>query len=104
MTWWKLAALVAVVALLGTGMYTLRGERKAIDAEVADLEAKYNALKREEQSINDKIEYYNVPENLIKEAKSQFNYKEPGEQLMILVQPQATAATSSATSSTTTTP
>lgn len=102
MTWWKLTALIAVVALLGTGMYTLRGERKAIDAEVADLEAKYNALKREEQSINDKIEYYSVPENLIKEAKSQFNYKEPGEQLMILVQPQVTA-TSTATSSATTT-
>lgn len=93
--WWKIIAVGGAVVVVGTGVYTLRQKRATIDLEVANLKAKYEELRREEKMVQEKIEYYESPENRLKEAKSQFNYREPGEQLLILVPKQTPQASSS---------
>ncbi len=98
-TWWKFLAVGGAIALVGTGMYALREKRAVIDVEVAELKTKYEALKREKKSVEEKIEYYESAENRLKEAKSQFNFREPGEKLIILVPKQVTSTATSSSSS-----
>lgn len=94
---WRPIALLAIVALLGVGTYNLNSQRKALNAETADLRAKFEKLKQEKDITVSDIEYYSKQENLIKEAKKQQNIVRSGEELIIIV-PEAKTATTSATS------
>lgn len=63
------------------------------------MQSKYEALKKDNQQTEKEIQYYENPENRLKEARSQFNFKEPGERLLIVVPTVTTATTSTSTAS-----
>ncbi len=65
-------------------------ERRSLSREVNELKSEFQALQEENQELTARIEYFKNPENLLKEIKSQFNYREQGEGLIIIV-PNATA-------------
>lgn len=65
-------------------------EKRALRKEVAELRSELKNLESENRELISKIEYFKKPENLLKEIKSQFNYREEGEGLIIIV-PNATA-------------
>ena len=93
MEWWKIAVLVLVFAILAWGMYDLMSTKNVLTDEVKTLQKSVQALKDENRSLSASIDYYKVPENLLKEVKAQFNYREAGEKLIIIV-PNATSTTS----------
>ncbi|MDO8557346.1 MAG: septum formation initiator family protein [Candidatus Jorgensenbacteria bacterium] len=99
---WRSVALLAVIALLGFGIYNLHGQRKALDAEVADLRAKFEKLQHKKDTTASDIEYFNNPENRLKEVKKQQNLVNSGEKLIIVV-PETKTATTTASSKATST-
>ncbi|NCO15467.1 hypothetical protein GW816_00990 [Candidatus Wolfebacteria bacterium] len=50
-----------------------------------NLNSRLQALLKENADLQSDIEYFSHPENLEKELKSRFNYKKPGEKMMIIV-------------------
>jgi hypothetical protein len=48
-------------------------------------ESEAQALARENERIEDDLDYYANTENLMKEFRSLFNYRKPGEELHIIV-------------------
>lgn len=82
---WKIIIIIFVIAILGAGVYSLRSEGKKLKAEVGELTATLNELDQENEELRNNIKYFEEPENLLKELKSQFNYKERGEELIIII-------------------
>ncbi len=86
----NILVLFFVVVLLAAGIYKLSVETKNLQKETVDLKNSFRKMKSENDSLVEKIEYYKRPENLLKELKSQFNFVESGEKLIIIV-PSATS-------------
>lgn len=82
---WKLAILILTILALGWGFFALRSERANLDTEAKTLKADVSAIQEKNAGTEEKINYFKDPENLLKEAKSQFNYRAPGEELIIIV-------------------
>ena len=72
---WRSAIIVLVVALLGVGIYNLQQQRKTLDAEAADLRAKFEKLKAEKNITIADIAYFEKIENRLKEAKKRRFHK-----------------------------
>ncbi|MBI5732554.1 septum formation initiator family protein [Candidatus Jorgensenbacteria bacterium] len=87
-------SLLIVVGILGWGLYTLTTEKTALETEVNHLENSVKKLDTENITLRTDIDRLKQPENLLKELKSQFNYREDGEKLIILVPATATRPTS----------
>lgn len=81
----RLFVLIAAAVVLGIMAYSLYGERKTVAEEVIRLRAEHERYASENAHLLSKIEYFKIPENLLKESRSQFNYVLPGEKLIILV-------------------
>lgn len=90
MSWFKWVVIMVLVVLLGSGLYRLTSENSDLKQKTAELEAKFTAIQAENKNLASQIEYYGHPENLVKELKARFNYKEAGEQLFIVI-PSATS-------------
>lgn len=75
---------------MGLGGYGLMGEKRGLKNEVTELRGEFEALEKENRELVARIKYFENPENLLKEIKSQFNYREQGEGLIIIV-PNATS-------------
>ena len=82
--------IVVIVVVLGLGIYSLMREKQGLEREVAGLRSEFRNLEKENRELNSRIEYFASSENLLKEIKSQFNYCEQGEGLIIIV-PNKTA-------------
>lgn len=86
MNWvWKTIIIAAIVILLGLGLYKLWVQNQELGAEVEDLNATLTEVKEENRELEYEIDYFKNPENLLKEVKSQFNYREQGEEMIIVV-------------------
>ena len=60
-------------------------ERNSLKANLDKLNSRLQALLKENADLGSEIEYFSHPENLEKELKARFNYKKPGEEMMIVV-------------------
>lgn len=81
----RLFVLIVAVGVLGVMAYSLYGDRVAVVDEVIRLRTKHKQFTSENADLFSKIEYFKIPENLLKESRTQFNYIVPGEKLIILV-------------------
>jgi len=70
---------------LGTGFYSLQSENNQLNAELIQVKKNLAELKKESKNLQDQVDYYQVPENVLKEYRSQFNYKKPGEKMFIII-------------------
>lgn len=82
---WKTIAIVAVVGVVGFGVYNLWLENKEMDKELQRISETYEELKSENRNIKDQIDHFENTDNLKEEARKNFNYKEPEEKMMIIV-------------------
>lgn len=76
-----------LVILLSSGLYRLMSENADLKKKIQELEDKFNVIEKENKNLVNQVEYYSHLENLVKELKTRFNYKEAGESLIIIVPP-----------------
>jgi len=92
MSFWKILVIVAICVFIGAGLFSIWKEKKGLDKENKALEAELSGLLVENKELEEEIRYYKDEENLLKEAKSQFNYRAPDEKLFIIVPEAATGS------------
>lgn len=83
-----MAILIVLILIFGAVSYevfSLFRERNNLMGQVSDLQNKINNLNKDNDNLRAEIEYYSHPENLEKELLSKFNYKKPGEKMIIVV-------------------
>lgn len=80
--------LLAVAALLWQ-LIQLYMQNSALKSSLGVIEDKLNNLNEENGKFQADLEYFASPENLEKELRSKFNYKKPGEKIIIVVPPKA---------------
>lgn len=53
--------------------------------EEAGVRSRLSTLEGEQANLNEEVVYFSDIRNLAKELKSLFNYKKPGEKMMIII-------------------
>lgn len=85
MKWLKFTVLGIIIVVFVWGFYIVFTEKNSLHSEIVSLRDEIGTLEDENQSLEFDISYFSNPENLLKELKSKFNYREEGEHLIILV-------------------
>lgn len=78
-------ALSLLVTLLFVQVYGLYVKKVALKNNLGKINSEIEKLGTENQNLTADLEYFADPLNLAKEFKSKFNYKKPGEKLIIVV-------------------
>ncbi len=81
----KILVLVVIIGFLSWGLFNLEKQSRNLEVKVNNLKTNAEALDKDNQKLKDDIEYYSHPENLLKEVKSLFNYRQPGENLIKII-------------------
>ncbi|MFA5099067.1 MAG: hypothetical protein WC461_02525 [Candidatus Paceibacterota bacterium] len=82
---WLLAILALVLIGISVQVYFILKESNGLKKDLDDLNGRMGALAKENAKLKSDIEYFSIPENLEKELKARFNYKDAGEEMMIVV-------------------
>jgi hypothetical protein len=96
----KIAAIVVISLLLifiGAKVYSFIAQENQLSADLSDIQNRLTKAQTDEASLQDDAKYLANPVNLEKELRARFNYKKPGETMVVIIPPQ-TAATTTATS------
>lgn len=80
-----LILVLVTLAFVGFQVYKLYAERKTLIQEEAGVRSQLSTLEGEQANLNEEIVYFSDIRNLAKELKSLFNYKKPGEKMMIII-------------------
>lgn len=94
---WRYVIFLAVIVLLGWGIYGVVAEKGNLSDTADALRVELGALDDENSALESDNAYYANEENLVKALKEQFNYRATDEKLIILVSP-ASESSSTATS------
>ena len=89
--------MLIVTGTLLYGTVQLFIEHQGLSAEYADIEARMRSLQTDSANLTSDLQYYQDPANLEKELRSRFNYKAPGEKLVIVVPGTGASSTASST-------
>jgi len=81
----KILALLVIIGFLSWGLFNLEKQSRNLEVKINSLKIDAEALNKDNQKLKADIEYYSHPENLLKEAKSLFNYHQPQEKLMFII-------------------
>jgi hypothetical protein len=95
----KIAAIVLLsiaIVFLGVKTYSFWRQEADLNAQLTDIESRLTKAKADEQSLASDSQYLANPLNLEKEFRSRFNYKKPGETMVVIVSGSSSTATSSA--------
>ncbi|MEK7478934.1 MAG: septum formation initiator family protein [Patescibacteria group bacterium] len=90
MSLWKVLIVALIMFLVGAGLLNLWKEKKDLKKESEKLRAELSGLVEDNKKLEEEVKYFEDEENLLKEAKSQFNYRAPDEKLFIIV-PEASS-------------
>jgi len=82
---WLVIILSLVLIGVSAQVYLILKESNGLKKDLDDLNGRMSALAEENANLKSEIEYFSIPENLEKELKSRFNYKDAGEKMMIVV-------------------
>lgn len=82
--------LISIIVLIVTGALVFVGgqlyfSNRSMSVSASALMDRLDALKIDSRNLKADLEYLKIPENLEKELRSRFNYKKPGEKLIIIV-------------------
>lgn len=83
--------LFIVVVFVGWNIFNFLGQEHALNQDLSDAEARLTAAKLQEANLEEEAQYLSNPANLEKELRAQFNYKKPGETMIIIVPAQASS-------------
>lgn len=77
--------LVLLLGAAGFQLYNLYRQKSQLRREAAAAAAEYQKLSNENGVLQADLGYFSNQENLSKDLKSKFDYKRPGERLIIIV-------------------
>ena len=80
---WLFIAAVAII--LSLGIYKLAADKNALARETENAKTELNELYEEKKFLEEEMDYLANPENILKQFKTRFNYRKPGENIMIIV-------------------
>ncbi|HEY5221422.1 MAG TPA: septum formation initiator family protein [Candidatus Paceibacterota bacterium] len=92
----KIAAIVVLslfLIVIAAQVFSFVGQEWSLGGQLADVQANLTKAQTQETSLQQEVQYLSNPANLEKELRARFNYKKPGETMIIIV-PQATSTTS----------
>jgi cell division protein FtsB len=92
----KIASIVVLslfLILIGVQVYSFVAQEWSLGSQLADVQENLTKSQAQETSLQEETQYLSNPENLEKELRARFNYKKPGETMVIIV-PDATSTTS----------
>ncbi len=84
----KLVSIIILAVILTAVLvqvFLILKERNQLKNKIDDLNGRLGVLLKENSELQKEIEYFSRPENLEKELRQRFNYKKPGEKMMIIV-------------------
>ncbi len=87
--------LVFVLIFVGGRIYSFFAQERQLSSDLADIEARLTKAKSDEASLEAEMQYLADPVNLEKELRARFNYKKPGETMIVIVPAESSTATSS---------
>lgn len=86
-----------IVLIVGGALFLVSGQlyfsNRSLSVSAESLKNRLNALKADSANLMSDLEYLKYPENLEKEIRSRFNYKNPGEKLIIVVPANSASTT-----------
>ena len=85
-----------VLIFIGIRVVSFWDEQQGLKQSMSDMESRLVAAKQQEADLQAQMKYLGNPANLEKELRAQFNYKKPGETMMIIV-PSGTSTTATST-------
>lgn len=80
-----IGGLVGFLALCWIEIFFIMRESGALEASNRELMARISTLEQEQKELANDIEYYSDENNLEKTLRERFNYKYPGEEMIIIV-------------------
>ena len=92
MRFWIIIGIIFIVGFFGWGVYGLLREKNTLSEEAGNLATVRENLLEENMALIERVEYLENSENLLKEVKSRFNYREAGEGLIIIVPGETTSS------------
>ncbi len=84
----KIAAIVVLslfLIVIGAQAFSFVRQEWQLGSQLADVQANLAKAQAQEVSLQDEAQYLSNPANLEKELRARFNYKKPGEQMIIIV-------------------
>ncbi len=90
-----IAVLVLLIGLSGARIWSLVSELREVRAARLDLEQKKVVLEKRHSDLEEQAAYITDKDNLEKELRSHFNYKKPGENVIVVVPPKGASTTTS---------
>lgn len=92
------AALLSLLLIfIGVKVFSFVVEEHGLASDLQSIESRLTKAKTDEADLQAEDQYLANPLNLEKELRARFNYKKPGETMIIIVPPQTTSTTSTAT-------
>ncbi len=79
--------LLIILIVVGVELFSMLADTNRLREENAQVDQKLQALEKENKEIQGDQSYYKNPDNLEKSLREKFNYKRPGE-IMIIVVPE----------------
>ena len=80
-----------------TQVFSFISQTHRAEKTLGELREKLEQAKADREKFAAEVDYYAHSENLKKELKGRFNYKEPGEHMIILVNKERPTSTTSTT-------
>jgi cell division protein FtsB len=90
-----IAGLSILLILISIQIVTFLRQENTLSQTLAATSARLAKTQSDETNLSEEIQYLANPANLEKELRAQFNYKNPGETMLIIVPAQSSTASSS---------
>lgn len=87
--------MTVILVFVGGRMYSFFVQERQLGADLAEIEARLTKAKYDEANLQAEVQYLASPINLEKELRARFNYKKPGETMIVIVPNQSSTPTSS---------
>jgi cell division protein FtsB len=86
-------ALFLVIIFIGFQVVAFLGQQHTLSQNLSDVQSRLVQAQSQEADLQAETQYLSNPANLEKELRSQFNYKKPGETMIIIVPQPAPTST-----------
>ena len=87
--------LTALLLFLGSQLWYFYGKGAKLENDLREREAELSAARQEYETLRADYDYYKNTANIEKELRGRFNYKEPGETVMVIVPRDGQSSTTS---------
>ena len=91
----KIAAIVVfsiILIFLGVQIVSFLKQEHQLSSDLSDVQTRLTKAQADQATLQEESQYLANPANLEKELRARFNYKKPGETMVIIVPPQSSTA------------